>query len=249
LKGASPLRAAAIFVATSGAAGIEGAELAARVTTTQEELLPSLGKEKDVVSLPAGGFLSREAFDALASSVVDILERFHKENPLKGSMALEELRAKLFAHTLPGAFERVLDALAARLRRSPAGLALQSHSVRLSPGEERARATLVASALRGGLQGVDFGPLSGDRPMLERISKLLLTEGTLCRVGDLLLHRTVVEEFKEKVRKRWTAGSRLDVSELKEMTGLSRKFVIPLLEYLDRERLTRRVGADRFVLP
>lgn len=251
LRGASPLRAAALFVAASGGVGIDGQQIAARVTTTREELLPSLEKEVDVVSLPGNppAFLSRGALDTLATSVVEVLGRFHKENPLKGFMALEELRGKLFAHTPPGAFERVLEALAPKLKRSPAGLALQSHSVRLSPGEEKARETLVASALRGGLQGVDFGSLLGDRPMLDRVSKVLVTEGTLCRVGDLLLHRTVVEEFKERVRKRWNVGSRLDVGELKEMTGLSRKFVIPLLEYLDRERLTRRVGADRFVLP
>jgi selenocysteine-specific elongation factor len=50
------------------------------------------------------------------------------------------------------------------------------------------------------------------------------------------------------VRRRWPPGSRLDVGGFKELTGLSRKFVIPLLEYLDRERVTRRAGNDRLVL-
>ncbi|HWX25518.1 MAG TPA: SelB C-terminal domain-containing protein, partial [Vicinamibacteria bacterium] len=85
---------------------------------------------------------------------------------------------------------------------------------------------------------------------LARVSKLLLSEGTVARVGDqLLVHKDRLEELKADVRKRWAAGSRLDVGELKELTGLTRKFVIPLLEYLDRERVTRRVGADRLVLP
>ena len=54
--------------------------------------------------------------------------------------------------------------------------------------------------------------------------------------------------LKDEVRRRWPPGSRLDVAGFKDLTGLSRKFVIPLLEYLDRERVTRRTGADRFVL-
>jgi selenocysteine-specific elongation factor len=50
------------------------------------------------------------------------------------------------------------------------------------------------------------------------------------------------------VRRRWSPGSKLDVGAFKELTGLSRKFVIPLLEYLDRERVTRRAGAERTVV-
>jgi selenocysteine-specific elongation factor len=78
---------------------------------------------------------------------------------------------------------------------------------------------------------------------------VLLSEGELSRVGEaLLVHRRALETLKADVRKRWAAGKKLDVGELKELTGLSRKFVIPLLEYLDRERVTRRSGQDRFVL-
>jgi selenocysteine-specific elongation factor len=54
--------------------------------------------------------------------------------------------------------------------------------------------------------------------------------------------------LKAEVRERWPPGTRLDVAGFKELTGLSRKFVIPLLEYLDRERVTRRSGSDRLVL-
>jgi selenocysteine-specific elongation factor len=50
------------------------------------------------------------------------------------------------------------------------------------------------------------------------------------------------------VRERWPAGSKVEVAALKDLTGLSRKYVIPLLEYLDREKVTRRAGNDRVVL-
>jgi selenocysteine-specific elongation factor len=81
------------------------------------------------------------------------------------------------------------------------------------------------------------------------VSRVLVAERVLDRVGEsLLVHRDHLEGLKRDVRARWPSGARLDVGHLKEMTGLTRKFVIPLLEYLDRERVTRRAGADRVVL-
>ena len=76
----------------------------------------------------------------------------------------------------------------------------------------------------------------------------LVAEGTLRRVGDMVVESGRLDALQAEVRQRWAAGSRLDVAAFKDMTGLSRKYVIPLLEYLDRERVTRRTGADRFVV-
>jgi selenocysteine-specific elongation factor len=78
---------------------------------------------------------------------------------------------------------------------------------------------------------------------------VLVAERVLDRVGEaLLVHRRHLDALKDEVRRRWPPGSRLDVLAFKEYAGLSRKYVIPLLEYLDRERVTRRAGNDRLVL-
>jgi selenocysteine-specific elongation factor len=85
--------------------------------------------------------------------------------------------------------------------------------------------------------------------LLERVARVLAREGVLGRVGtSLLVYGEHLESLKGQVKGRWPPGSRLDVAAFKEMTGLSRKYVIPLLEYLDRERVTRRSGNDRVVL-
>jgi selenocysteine-specific elongation factor len=125
--------------------------------------------------------------------------------------------------------------------------------VRLSPQEESVREALLRTAHQAGLSGLELpqavqaGRL--ETGVAERVAKLLLAEGRLQRIGDgLLLHRDHLDALKGEVRRRWPAGSRLDVAGFKELTGLSRKFVIPLLEYLDRERVTRRSGPDRVVL-
>jgi selenocysteine-specific elongation factor len=82
----------------------------------------------------------------------------------------------------------------------------------------------------------------------EGLLRLLVSEGELQRVGDMLVARAALDQLKDDVRRQWAPGSSLDVGAIKEMTGLSRKFVIPLLEYLDREHVTRRAGAQRTVL-
>jgi selenocysteine-specific elongation factor len=182
------------------------------------------------------------------------LEAFHAANPLKAAVPREELRGRVFARAAPGAFERVLEDLAAagEIRVAGDAVALAKHVVRLTPEENRARAALAQAVLDAGWEGIEPAALASRvgvaAPVADRIARLLLSEGELRRVGDTLLHRERVDALKAEVRRRWPSGSRLDVSALKELTGLSRKYVIPLLEYLDREKVTRRSGPDRVVL-
>jgi selenocysteine-specific elongation factor len=170
-------------------------------------------------------------------------------------MPREELRERVFAHAAAPAFERVLADLerAGRLRLLPDVVALARHEVRLSAGEEEARQLLVDSARSAALAGVELPALAAssrkDPKLLERVCRVLVSERVLARVGEgLLVHRDHLDRLKQDVRGRWPAGSKLEVAAFKDMTGLSRKYVIPLLEFLDRERVTRRAGNDRVVL-
>jgi selenocysteine-specific elongation factor len=57
-----------------------------------------------------------------------------------------------------------------------------------------------------------------------------------------------LQQLKELLRRRKAQSNRINVAVFKEITGLSRKYAIPLLEYLDRERVTRREGDERIIL-
>ena len=170
-------------------------------------------------------------------------------------MPREELRGRAFGDAPVIAFERVLADLAAagRVRLLPDAVAAARHEVRLSAGEEEARLLLLETAQAAGLAGVELPALAErskrDSKVLERVTRVLAAERILGRVGEaLLIHRDHLEALKLQVRERWPAGSRIDVGAFKDLTGLSRKYVIPLLEYLDREKVTRRAGNDRVVL-
>jgi selenocysteine-specific elongation factor len=85
--------------------------------------------------------------------------------------------------------------------------------------------------------------------LLARIERLLTQEGKLVRVAEgMVFHRDVLEELKTTIRQRKGKGEQVDVAFFKELTGATRKHAIPLLEWLDRERVTRRVGKDRILL-
>jgi selenocysteine-specific elongation factor len=85
--------------------------------------------------------------------------------------------------------------------------------------------------------------------LYERVARVLVSEGVLARVGErFFVDRDALEELKRRLRATLAAGARVEVGAVKELTGLTRKHVIPLLECLDRERVTRRVGADRVLL-
>jgi len=257
LRGASPADAAALMIAAAGTRGVAAPTLAARVTLPMPVVVAQASSRSEVVAFGKDPvvFLSRKAVDELAQRLRGHLERFHRENPLKAAVPREELRRRLFSRAAPGVFEGLLESLVAagELRLSEGGVALAGHSVALRPEEEAARQAILTAAQAGGLAGVEIAELaarsSAGAPLLQRVAQVLLASGILQRVGEKsLVHREHAEELKRRVRERWPAGTRLDVGEFKELTGLSRKFVIPLLEYLDRERVTRRSGNERYTV-
>jgi selenocysteine-specific elongation factor len=199
--------------------------------------------------------VSRSALVRFGEDALAALQAFHKNNPLKAAMPREELRGRAFGNAPTIAFERVLADLeaAGRVRLLPDAVAVARHEVRLSAGEEEARQLLVETARAAGLSGVEVPVLAErsrrDAKVLERVARVLATERILGRVGEgLLVHREHLEALKLQVRERWPAGSKIEVGAFKDLTGLSRKYVIPRLEYLDREKVTRRAGNDRMVL-
>jgi selenocysteine-specific elongation factor len=251
------LGAAETMVAEAGAGGIDAPLLAARLTVPLARLAAEIPASGSLVALGQDPVVvvSRGALARLGEEALAALEVFHRGSPLKAAMPREELRGRAFGDAPVIAFERVLADLAAagRVRLLPDAVAAARHEVRLSAGEEEARLLLLETAQAAGLAGVELPALAErskrDSKVLERVTRVLAAERILGRVGEaLLIHRDHLEALKLQVRERWPAGSRIDVGAFKDLTGLSRKYVIPLLEYLDREKVTRRAGNDRVVL-
>ena len=88
-----------------------------------------------------------------------------------------------------------------------------------------------------------------DRVRAQKIVTLLLRDHVLVKLSDdLVFHRDALDHLRKLIAAAKTRSPKLDVSKFKDLTGVSRKYAIPLLEYLDRERVTKRVGDERVIL-
>jgi selenocysteine-specific elongation factor len=198
------------------------------------------------------------------------LEQFHNDNPLLPGVPREELldRASVIskaevrerARIAPELFQRVLNYLAenkaielsGELARLPGrGVVLKGEEVESKRIIEQAFASagLQVPALHNVLAG-----LKVDKARAQKIVTLLLRDKVLVKISEeLVFHQSALQDLRKQMANYKTkAGAattvKIDVGKFKEMTGVSRKYAIPLLEYLDRERITRRVGDERIIL-
>jgi selenocysteine-specific elongation factor len=183
----------------------------------------------------------------MLADVQTTLAAFHQANPLLPGMTKEALRAAV----LPGAPAFLLDDLLTGVIVDGDIVRLRSHRVALRHDDEVdvarlealfANAGLAVPALTDALTQSKLDPARA-RTLLQ----ILLKNRRLVRVNpDLVVHSTATDTLRAMIGSR--KGSRFSVGEFKEWTGVSRKYAIPLLEWLDRERVTRREGEQRVVL-
>jgi len=229
-----------------------------------DRVAKTLEGEKRVVILgqPSRIVASAAYFAALSERILAELEAFHKASPLVPGLAKEDLRGRVAGRdngktrlASPTLFNAVLQALAAASKLEVQGETVRhlGQGVRLSSEEQSAKEQIAQAFERAGLTVPAakevLQELPVDRARAEKILHILLREKTLQKVSeDLIFHRSALERLRTLVAQRKTESPRLDVAAFKETTGLSRKYAIPLLEYLDRERVTRREGDARIIL-
>jgi selenocysteine-specific elongation factor len=192
---------------------------------------------------------------ALKQALLAALAEHHKKNPLVEGMPREEARERLFARAPQAVFDLVLtDLVGARQIVARDRVALSSHKLALSDEEARARDLIERAYRESGLKPPDKQSLAaqaGVKPdVAERITSLLVRQKVLARVDDLVFHESALQRLKQEVRslRDGNQPATIDVGTFKDRFGITRKFAIPLLEYLDRERVTRRVGDSREVM-
>jgi selenocysteine-specific elongation factor len=199
--------------------------------------------------------IARTTADKFKAALIDALTEYHRKNPLAEGMPREEARERLFARAPQSVFELIVGELvAAKAIVARDRLALTSHRLALSDDEARARDVIEKGYREGGLKPPDTQALAaqaGVKPdVVNRVTTLLVRQKVLARVDDLVFHESALEALKEEIRKlrQGPQPATIDVGTFKDRFGITRKFAIPLLEYLDRERLTRRVGDTRQII-
>src|SRR5213078_498878 len=165
----------------------------------------------------------------------------HRKHPLLPGIARQDLRGR----ELQDAPAFVLDALLADAKELAAEgetVRARAHKLVLKQDEEQARAAIENAFEQAGLAVPAMAEVlakSGVETARARsLLQILLREKRLVRVSEeLVFHQGALEKLRRMLDER--RGKRFGVAEFKEWTGVSRKYAIPLLEFLDREKITR----------
>jgi selenocysteine-specific elongation factor len=236
-------------------AGISMSKLIAETGWTKSVIETHLAPAVRTSNVMRAGelFLHLPALEALKAHSVSAAGDFHKKNPLVGGISKEELRAQVDA--TPEVFEaattmlireRKIEVVGDLVRLPGQGVVMKDEEAESKRKIEDAFAStgLKVPALHEVIAGLKI-----DKARAQKIVTLLLRDKVLIKVSDeLVFHRSALEQLRRQMAAYKTKSLKIDVASFKELTGVTRKYAIPLLEYLDRERVTRRVGDAREIL-
>jgi selenocysteine-specific elongation factor len=210
----------------------------------------------NVVSAEPLALVSGKLFDEVRKKILEKVEKFQKENPLLPGIAREDLRARLGKRVRAETFRAALEELAAQKKLDAQGELVKKagSEITLQPEEAKAKDQIEAAFSAAGLAVPSvkevLAKLAIEARRAEKLLQILLRDKNLVRVSpELIFHREALGRLKEQVAGyKKSKGDKISVPVFKEMTGITRKYAIPLLEYLDRERVTRRAGDERVIL-
>jgi len=201
----------------------------------------------DLVLVASSAFLEGKA------DTLQVLKKFHDANPLVTGMSKEELRDRL--NLGAEVFHSVLERLVAEKKLEVAGelVHLPGRGVVMKDEEAESKMIIEQAFASAGLKVPSLkevlASLKVDKIRAQKIVTLLLRDKALIKISeDLVFHQSALLDLRHKIAALKTTAPKIDVARFKDMTGVSRKYAIPLLEYLDRERVTRRVGDARLIL-
>jgi selenocysteine-specific elongation factor len=242
-------------VARQGHTGLSLADAVAETGWRREEVekhATALASQKQLLRV-GDRLLHPAAMDELQRALLNVVADFHQRNPLVAGISKEELRDtfRLSAEV----FAAALDVLvrAGKLEVSGELVRQAGRSVVMKDEEAAAKQTIEKAFASAGLKVPALkdvlAGLPVDRARAQKIVTLLLRDKVLVKLSDdLVFHRDALDQLRRAITSYKATSPKIDVAKFKDLTGVSRKYAIPLLEWLDRERVTRRVGDAREIL-
>lgn len=252
-----------LFLERVGESGSDFRDLQARtgwIDSILRNNLQEILQKKSAIDAD-GIYLSRTIFEKLATKTVQTIQTHHKAEPLSRGMLRETLREKVFAHLPLEIFKKTLQTLAERgdILAEKDIVRASSYSQNLSANDKQIlerlqkiyeTAKLEVPTLENALTESIIGTKS--KPAEARkVFQLLLDSGEIVKISsDFYFSSKVINALVEKLKNHAakTSDRLIDVPSFKDLAGISRKYAIPLLEYFDQQKITRRAGDKRLVL-
>jgi selenocysteine-specific elongation factor len=196
-----------------------------------------------------------EAFARATAALLGEVQRYHKSDPLLKGIGREDLKGRVLRDAPPALFRAAIDQLAVdrKVGLDQDLVHVFGRQISLAGDEARIREQLEERFRTLGLQAASpdevIASLNLERLTARKILQLMVKENVLVKINEeMTVDREALRKLIENVRALKAGSAKFGVKEFKELTGLSRKFAVPLLEYLDGQRVTRRVGDERIIL-
>jgi selenocysteine-specific elongation factor len=240
-------------VSANGAKGLSITEAVARTGWLTQEIVSRVSPSPEIVRI-GDIFVFKQALDLVWNDLISALDAFHKRNALVEGMSKEELRGQ-FSEVTPEVFEGVFNEALQAKKIELAGelVRLVGRGVVMKDEEAESKKIIEAAFANAGLKVPALkdvlAGLKVDKLRAQKIVTLLLRDKVLLKISDdLVFHRDALLDLRKRMALEKAKSPKLDVARFKDLTGVTRKYAIPLLEYLDREHVTRRIGDERVIL-
>ena len=197
-----------------------------------------------------GLFIHADFFFKAKEEIIKILTGYHHDYSLKPGLSKEELRSRTAGSKNQKLFNYIINLLIrdSLIVQEKEILRLKEHKVLLASDQKKVKKEIEEIYLKGALQPPYFKDLKARFPgnTGTDVLQVMIADGRLIKVKeDLYFHSNVLEDLKEKLISFLKENKDITTPRFKEMTGASRKYTIPLIEYFDRSNTTVRVGDSR----
>lgn len=243
------------FIRMGGFQGVENSRLQFLTNTNKkklEETLQLLQAQKRIIQYNKEGatFIHADYLEKARDEINETLTAYHHDFPLKTGLHKEELRSRTVGSHHQRLFNYIINQLIHEniIVQEKEVLRLKEHKVTLAQDQEKVRLQIEEAYLKSGLQPPYFKELKKRYPgnMGDDVLQVMVKEGLLIKVKeDLYFHRKALEDLKNRLVAFLREKGEISTPQFKDMTGTSRKYTIPIIEYFDRSQITVRVGDNR----
>jgi selenocysteine-specific elongation factor len=217
-------------------------------------LVEELKEEGRLVATDGDGMLHAHRVEAAENQLLAALREFHAAQPLRVGMSREELRSRLSRTMDAKSYSLILGRLerASQVQPLEGRVRIAGHQPQYTPDQARTAEAIEAALLENPVSPPGFEEIMQNRRLApataREVWEALIDAGTVVRVAEgVFFHRRALDQVSERVRAHLAEKQKMTAAEFRDLIGSTRKYAVPLLEWLDQARVTRRVGDERIL--
>jgi selenocysteine-specific elongation factor len=259
LKAGNPSFVLGFHIKKGGNKGLEKGKLAGYANIPPADLAKALNEllsKKDIIKFDreAERVIDGELYGLLKDELMKALQAYHLANPLKQGMPKEELKSKLPSEVDGKLFNTLLSDLVGSdaVAQEKDKVRLAGHHIALEGRQRELEEEIEGIMHRSGLSPPAVKELAEQLKATEKevqeILALLTNGGSVVKLkGGVHFHKDPLDELKKRLIAFLKEQGKISTQDFKALTGVSRKYTIPLAEYFDATKVTVRVGDDRIL--